>query len=100
MREMQADFYEADFGAGLLKKRVARPGGREIGGFRILVATNRGGKWFFVFGFPKNSRANIAEDEQEALKKLSAHLLSLSPAALSAAQHAGELLEVVSNAEE
>ena len=44
IREMQAGLYEADLGGGLLKKRIARPGQGKRGGFRTLVATNRGGK--------------------------------------------------------
>lgn len=47
----------------------------------------------FVFGFPKNERS-IDTDEAEALKKLAAHLLSLTPQAISKAQRAGELMEV------
>ena len=47
-----------------------------------------------MFGFPKNERSNIDKDEAEALKKLAAHLLSLTPQAIGKAQRAGELLEV------
>ena len=46
----------------------------------------------FVFGFPKNERGNI--DKDEALKKLAAHLLSLSTPAVAKAKQAGELIEV------
>jgi hypothetical protein len=55
--EIEAGLYEADLGGGLLKKRIARPGQGKSGGFRTLVATNKGNKWFFVFGFPKTSEA-------------------------------------------
>jgi len=53
VREMAAGLYEADLGGGLLKKRITRPGQGKRGGFRTLVATNKGNRWFFVFGFPK-----------------------------------------------
>jgi hypothetical protein len=36
----------------------------------------------------------LDKDEAEALKKLAAHLLSLTPQALGEAQSAGELIEV------
>jgi hypothetical protein len=94
VREMEAGLYEADLGGGLLKKRIARPGQGKSGGFRTLVATNKGSRWFFVFGFPKNERSNIDNDEEIALKRLAAHLLSLTPTALGRAQRAGELMEV------
>lgn len=92
--EMQVGLYEADLGGGLLKKRIARPGHGKSGGYRTLVATNKGNKWFFLFGFPKNVRSNIDKDEEDSLKKLASHLLSLSPPALVTAQRAGELMEV------
>ena len=92
--EMNAGLYDADLGGGLLKKRIARSGQGKSGGFRTLVVTNKGSLWIFVFGFPKNERSNIGQDEEEALKKLAAHLLSLTVSALTKAQHAGELMEV------
>jgi hypothetical protein len=42
VREMMAGLYEADLGGGLLKKRIARPGKGKRGGFRTLIATNKG----------------------------------------------------------
>lgn len=100
VREMDAGLFEADLGGGLLKKRIARPGEGKRGGFRTLVATNKRGRWIFVFGFPKNERSNIDKDEQEALKKLSTHLLSLTSPALGKAQSEGELMEVNCDAQD
>ena len=91
---------DADLGGGIIKLRIARPGKGKSGGFRTLVATNKGGKWFFVFGFPKNVRSNIDKDEEEGLKKLASHLLSLSPPELVTAQRAGELMEVNCDAQD
>src|ERR1017187_1450589 len=85
VREMAAGLFEADLGGGLLKKRIARAGQGKSGGFRTLVATNRGDRWVFVFGFPKNERSNIDKDEREALKKLAEQLLGLAPTALKTA---------------
>ncbi|MDZ4252038.1 MAG: type II toxin-antitoxin system RelE/ParE family toxin [Sulfuritalea sp.] len=65
-----------------------------------MVATNKGNRWIFVFGFPKNERSNIDKDEEEALKKLAAHLLSLTAPFLSKAQRAGELMEVNCDAQD
>ncbi len=100
VREMAAGLYDADLGGGLLKKRVARPGQGKSGGFRTLVATNKGARWVFVFGFPKNERSNIDKDEEQALKTLAAHLLSLTTQALDKAQRAGELIEVDCDAQD
>ena len=100
VREMTQGLYDADLGGGLFKKRIARPGQGKSGGFRTLVATNRGTRWVFVFGFPKNERSNIDKDEEEALKKLAAHLLSLTTQAIGKAQRAGELMEVDCDAQD
>lgn len=100
VREMAAGLVDADLGGGLVKKRVARPGQGKSGGFRTLVATNRGNRWVFLFGFPKNERSNIDKDEEEALKKLATHLLLLTAEALDKAQREGEIFEVNCDAQD
>ena len=91
---MMAGLYDADLGGGLVKKRIARPGQGKRGGLRTLVATNKGNRWVFVFGFPKNERSNIDKDEEIALKHLAAHLLLLTKQGIDTARAAGELMEI------
>lgn len=98
LHEMANGLVDADLGGGLVKKRIARAGQGKRGGFRTLVATNRNDRWIFVFGFSKNQRDNIDDDESVALKKLAMHLLSLSQPEMQQALNAGELLEVHCNA--
>jgi len=94
VQEMERGLYEADLGGHVLKKRIARAGQGKSGGFRTLVATNKGSKWFFIFGWPKNERSNINDREEAALKKIAAHLLDMPPNALGRAKHNGEIMEV------
>lgn len=54
----------------------------------------------FVFGFSKNERGNVDKDEEEALKKLAAHLLSLTAPAIAKATRAGELMEANCDAQD
>lgn len=75
--EMAAGLIDADLGGGVLKKRVALPGRGKSGSARTLVATNRGSRWFFVFGFEKNERANIGATEVEAVQRIAVDLLGL-----------------------
>lgn len=91
---MAAGLFEADLGGGLLKKRIARAGQGKSGGFRTLVATNRGDRWMFVFRFSKNERSNVDKDELDALKKLAEQLLGLASKAMNTTVAAGELVEV------
>jgi hypothetical protein len=59
-----------------------------------INTTRWGNRWVFMYGFPKNERANIDKDEQEALRKLATHLLALNAKEVAAAKRAGELIEV------
>jgi hypothetical protein len=94
VREMRQGVYEADLGGGLLKKRIARPGQGKSGGFRTIVATNNGDRWFFLYGFAKNERANIDDDEEAALKKYGKTLLIMPTASLAKAEGTGEITKV------
>jgi hypothetical protein len=94
VKEMIAGLIDADLGGGLVKKRVGLPGRGKRGGARTLVATNKGSRWFFVFGFEKNERANISGEELEALQDLAADLLARTSAQLGAAVADGTLQEI------
>jgi hypothetical protein len=100
VQEMIDGLVDADLGGGLVKKRIGRTGQGKSGGYRTLVATNKGNRWVFVYGFPKNERANIDKDETDALKKLATHLLSLTSKLVTRATQAGELIEVDCDAED
>jgi hypothetical protein len=94
VKEMNAGLIDADLGGGLYKKRVARTGQGKNGGFRTLVATNKGDRWIFVFGFAKNERDNINKKEQESLKVLANQLLALPKQDLLRMQSKFKLIEV------
>lgn len=83
--EMAHGLIDADLGGGVVKKRVGLAGRGKRGGARTLVATNRGDRWFFVYGFAKNDRANIADDELEVLQGIAEQLLVLTDLQLDAA---------------
>jgi hypothetical protein len=100
VREMRHGLYEADLGGGLLKKRIARPGLGKSGGFRTIVATNSGDRWFFLYGFAKNERANIDDEEKAALKKYGKTLLNMPTTSLAKAEGAGEIVKVKCDGEE
>jgi hypothetical protein len=92
--EMLSGLVDADLGGDVLKKRVALPGRGKRGGARTLVATRRASRWFFVFGFEKNEKANVTSTELEALQWLAKQLLDLSGAQLEVAAQDGSLQEI------
>jgi len=80
--EMERGLIDADLGGGVLKKRVPLPGRGKSGSARTLVATNKGNRWFFLFGFEKNERASVSAKELDALQAIATDLLKLSSAEL------------------
>ena len=68
--EMMKGLVDGDLGGNLLKKRIGLSGRGKRGGGRTIVATNRCDRWFFLYGFEKNERANISKDEIKALREL------------------------------
>lgn len=94
VNEMAAGLIDAELGGDVVKKRVALPGRGKRGGARTLVATRKARRWFFVFGFEKNERANITPTELEALQTLAGSLLGLTSAQLNNAVEDGTLLEI------
>ena len=62
--------YEANLGGFLYKKRIAFGGKGKSGGLRTIIALRREDKAFFVYGFSKSKKENIAIKAVETLKKL------------------------------
>lgn len=94
VEEMAQGLVDADLGGGVVKKRVALPGRGKSGGARTLVATNKGNRWFFVFGFEKNDRANISDQELEALQDIAQDLLARNSDQLDLAVQTSALEEI------
>jgi len=97
VQEMTEGLFDADLGGGLFKKRIARPGKGKSGGYRTLVATNKGDQWFFVFSFPKNARGNINNVEEKALKMYTNQLLSYTQTVIDQLTNDGKLIRVECN---
>ena len=92
--EMEQGLIDANLGGGVIKKRVALPGRGKRGGARTLVATNKSDRWFFVFGFEKNERANITAEELEGLQEIAKQLLDRTPDQLNETVRDGSLQEI------
>ena len=92
--EMTKGLIDTDLGGGVVKKRVGLAGRGKRGGARILVATNRDSRWFFVFGFEKSERSNISAEEKEALQTLARDLLLRTDQELDAEVIDGALQEI------
>ncbi|MCW5599376.1 MAG: type II toxin-antitoxin system RelE/ParE family toxin [Nitrosomonas sp.] len=92
--EMAQGLIDADLGGNVVKKRIGLPGQGKRGGARTIVATKMADRWFFLYGFGKNERANIDKDELKVLQEVAKELLELKDRQLAVALTAGEIMEV------
>ncbi len=92
--ELNAGLWDAALGGQVYKKRVAFAGRGKRGGARTLVAFKRDDIVFFMYGFAKNQRANITQQESKALKRMAKELLGYGQVQLIAALKYGELIEI------
>jgi len=96
---MEQGLIDANLGRGVVKKRLALPGRGKRGGARTLVATNKDDRWFFLFGFEKNERANITTEELEGLREITRQLLGMTSEQLDEAVRDGSLQEICNDQE-
>ena len=92
--EMQKGLIDARLGGGLIKKRVARSGHGKRGGYRVILASNLGDRWVFMFGFAKNERDNVDDDELRLMKRLTSAFLEMDDRMLKQALTSGDILEI------
>ena len=71
-REIAINIYEANYGSGIIKKRIANKGRGKSGSTRTIVAFKKGNNCYFMFGFEKDEKDNITKNEEKALKLVQA----------------------------
>ena len=91
--EILAGSVDANLGGGVFKQRLRRKGQGKSGGFRTIVLLRIGTLGIFAYGFAKNERANITQEELSAWRQIAKELLP-SQTALQAAVDQGKLIEV------
>jgi hypothetical protein len=87
---------DADLGGNVIKQRVARVGQGRSGGYRILIAFRSKARAVFLYGFAKNERENIDNDELATLREIAAAWLTADTAQIERAIAEGILQEVES----
>jgi hypothetical protein len=94
VEEMEQGLIDAVLGGNVYKKRVPLPHRGKSGGARTLVATRMHNHLFFMFGFEKNERDNISDEELAFLKKQASGLLALEDSQIDALIELGQLQEI------
>jgi hypothetical protein len=55
VRDANEGKIDADYGGGVIKKRIARPNKGASGGYRSIILFRAGARAFFVYGYPKKT---------------------------------------------
>ena len=95
--DAEAGLIDADYGGGVIKQRIARPNEGTSGGYRSIILYRQGEKSFFVYGFPKNERANINRVEEREFKELAKITFALADEQLAKLITTGAYTEVECN---
>jgi hypothetical protein len=95
--EMNNGLIDADLGGHVYKKRIAIAGHGKSGGIRTLLVYKAGTTAYFIYGFAKNARANVKDNELKGLKTYAGILLNYSAKELNQAVKTGALIEVINN---
>jgi len=85
---------DADLGGGVIKQRVARQGQGRSSGYRTIIAFRSGNRSIFMYGFAKNRKANLTNDELRVYRRLADIFLGADNTMLGRLLDADELKEV------
>ena len=85
---------DVDYGAGVYKMRIARPGEGKSGGHRVIVLFRSKERTFFVYGFPKSAKANISKRELRMAKETAKEYFSLTTEQLEKRIKRGRFIEL------
>lgn len=93
-KELDQGHFDADLGGGVIKQRLARPGGGKSGGYRLIICFRKGELTFFIYAYPKSSLANINATDLKNYKKLARHILSMTTEQLEMLIESGDFQEI------
>jgi hypothetical protein len=85
---------DADLGSGVIKQRVAGPGQGRSGGLRTLIADRAKARSAFLFGFAKNERDNVDDNELTTLREIAKVWFAADVSGLARAIAEGLIQEV------
>ena len=85
---------DADLGCGLIKQRIAKAGKGRSGGYRVLIAYRFADIAIFIYGFSKNEKDNIEQDELASFQEIAGNFLKYKDESIQNAIKSGFLYEV------
>ena len=97
IKEVEAGSIDVDYGGGLIKQRLARTNQGKSSGYRCIILYRYKELAFLVYGFPKNERDNINQEEEQLFRELSQQMLRFSGNDIERLLQLGALVEVLYN---
>ena len=94
IHEFERGLYEANLGHHLFKKRISLHGRGKSGGARTMLFYQEGKKLIFIFGFAKNTKDDLSDDDKKLLRKFSESFLFFSTKDIDKNIKTGELIEI------
>jgi len=94
IEEIENGLTDANLGNNIYKKRVATQGRGKRGSTRTLLAYKKNSKAFFIYGFEKNVRSSITENEKNQLKLIGEELLKFTKKEIDKKLEKGSLIEL------
>lgn len=85
---------DSDLGSGLIKQRIAREGSGRSKGYRTIIAYKENKRAIFLYGFAKNEKENIEDDELESWKEIAQAYLKLNEQDMKKSVVSGFLEEI------
>lgn len=94
VNEMEKGLIDAYLGGYIYKKRIALQGRGKRAGSRSILAYQVAERAFFIFGFAKNEKETLDDDDLNAAKMLARELLKYSDTQLDTLVNDAKLNEV------
>jgi len=95
IREIENGLIDADYGGGLIKKRIARDGGGKSGGYRSIIAYKSESRCVFLYFYAKSERENLNVKEVNVYKSAASIYLGFTDIELALALEKKEIEEVL-----
>lgn len=95
VNEMENGLFDSNLGGNVYKKRIAAEGKGKSSSFRTIVTFKSKEKIFFLYGFAKNKKSNITQNELKGLKVYARYLFSRMDIQIEEMINLGELIEII-----
>lgn len=94
VRRAECGLVDADLGGSIIKQRISKGGQGRSKGHRTLIAYRCHKMAVFLYGFAKNERDNIDNDELASLKEIAAGLFKMNEKEIKHSLAEGHIQEV------